>query len=362
MPKELKVNVNLAANDSRLADLDRNVLGKLQRTMPHVTITYAETSTSSLLGGSSGANYGLVTYTYGGKQGTSRATSAREVLPLIEALDGRTVVPDPVPPYPGYPLVASADGAGVWFYGVLPALAIMGWWYFQQPPGLPGSIGAPSQQARRRWPWLAPYVPALRRVGLVAGAVVVAIQLIPFGRDHTSISVGQSTRPVAAAAQWCPTTFAPGTESAMKLGTLRAQVGGLLGNLDAALRAVRAGDPSTVYSQYAQLSVAYGGIARELAEMYPVRCPRLLADRIDADAAILGTPRQVDMASAGFSLTKTRPRRPSRSGMAGRVQRSETPRIERRKGYYFGSCPDSYRSTPTPKNNSANCREPRDTW
>src|SRR6266851_5642882 len=64
MTKELKVNVNLAANDSRLTDLDRNVLSKLPRAMPHVSITFAETSTTSLFGGTSGANYGLVTYTY----------------------------------------------------------------------------------------------------------------------------------------------------------------------------------------------------------------------------------------------------------------------------------------------------------
>src|SRR5437879_4986364 len=35
MAKELKVNVNLAANDSRLADLDRNILSKLPRAIPH---------------------------------------------------------------------------------------------------------------------------------------------------------------------------------------------------------------------------------------------------------------------------------------------------------------------------------------
>ena len=129
MTKELKVNVNLAANDSRLADLDRNILSKLPRAMPHVTITYAETSTTSLFGGTSGANYGLTTYTYGGKQGVTRATTAREVLPLIEALDGRVVTPDPTTAYPGYPLVTSADAASVWFYALLPLLAVGGWWY-----------------------------------------------------------------------------------------------------------------------------------------------------------------------------------------------------------------------------------------
>src|SRR5207237_5891358 len=94
MNKELKVNVNLAANDSRLADLDRNVLSKLPRAMPHVTIAYAETNTTSLFGGTSGAAYGLTTYTYGGKEGVTHATTARADLPLIEAVDGEVVAPD----------------------------------------------------------------------------------------------------------------------------------------------------------------------------------------------------------------------------------------------------------------------------
>ena len=47
MTKELKISVNLASNDSRLTDLDRNVLSKLPRAMPRVTITYPETSSTS---------------------------------------------------------------------------------------------------------------------------------------------------------------------------------------------------------------------------------------------------------------------------------------------------------------------------
>jgi ABC-2 type transport system permease protein len=306
MPRELKVNVNLATNDSRFSDLDRNVLGKLQRSMPHATITYAETSTTSLLGGSSGANYGLITYTYGGKQGTSRATTAREVLPLIEALDGRAVTPDPVPAFPGYPLITSAEGASIWFYGVLPLLAILGWWYFQQPPNLPGSIRVSREAARSRWPWLAPYTPAVKRLAVGAGAGFVAIQLIPYGRGHANISVAQPTSTVDASALWCPHSFAPGTESTMRLGAFRAQVGAMVTNLDVALEATSLGDAPAVFAQYVQLSIAYSSVSRELAELYPVRCPRLLADRIDADRAILGLPNQVDLGSAGVSLTALR--------------------------------------------------------
>ena len=309
MSKELKIDVNLATNDSRLADLQRNVLTKLQRTAPHVTINYAETSTSSLLGGASGASYGQVTYTYGGKQGATRATTAREVLPLIEALDGQSVVPDPVKPYAGYPLVTSADGAGVWFYAILPLLALAGWWYCQQPPDVPGSVRAPRAQLRNRWPWLSPHVPAMRRTAIAFGAALVAIQLVPYGRDHTNVGLTAAPPAGAAAAQWCPTSFAPGAESSMTLGAFQQQIGSMQSSVDGALGALSVANYGSVVSQYSQLVAGYAGVQRELAELYPIRCPRLLGDRITSDSAILG-PR-FDPDAAALALTALR------AGVAG---------------------------------------------
>ena len=304
MPKELKVDVNLATNDARFLDLQRNVLSKLQRTSPHVTINYAETSTSSLLGGSSGANYGVVTYTYGGKQGTSRATTAREVLPLIEALSGQTVVEDPVRPYPGYPLQTSADGAAVWFYGILPLLAIGAWWYFQQPPTLPGSVRVERAPVRSRWPWLSPYIPALRRGAIGIGAALVIAQFVPYGRDHTSITVTPQTQTTGVAAQWCPTLFPPGTESSMSMGAFRAQVGGMQAGLDGALGALAAGNVGGARLEYGQVATSHAGVSKELAELYPLRCPRLLSNRLTADSAMLGSP--VDAAAATPALVALR--------------------------------------------------------
>ena len=300
MTRELKVNVNLATNDARFLDLQRNVLTKLQRTAPHVTITYAETSTSSLLGGTSGANYGLVTYTYAGKQGTSRATTAREVLPLIEALSGQTVVLDAVRAYPGYPLQTNADGSAVWFYVVLPMLAVGAWWYFQQPPAIPGSVRVEPTAVRSRWPWLAP----VRQGGIVLGAALVLAQFIPYGRGHNSITVAGVNDTSGLVAQWCPSTFAPGTQSSMTMGAFRQQLGGLQGGLDAALGALARGDVASARGQYGQVAVGYAGVSRELAELYPLRCPRLLSDRVAADGALLGT--QVDLAAAAPVLVALR--------------------------------------------------------
>jgi ABC-type transport system involved in multi-copper enzyme maturation permease subunit len=301
MIKELRVNVNLASGDNRFLDFQRNVLTKLQRTAPHLNVTYADTSTSNLLGGTTGASYGEITYTYGGKQVTSRAITASEVLPLIEALDGLTVTPDPIRPYPGYPLVTSADGAAIWFYGVLPLLAIAGWWYFQQPPEVPGSVRAAKPVLRSRWPWLKPYIPALRRTAIVVGVAFVVAQFIPYGREHTNISVSALTPTVAAAGQWCPPTFTDATQSKMKLGVLRQQVGNIQSTLGTALGALTSGDVATLRSQYMQLTRSYAGVSTEIAELYPLRCRRLFSDRMGADAAILGA--QVDPAAASLNLT-----------------------------------------------------------
>jgi mono/diheme cytochrome c family protein len=260
-------------------------LTKLQRTAPHVTIDYLESSTTSLLGGSSGANYGLVTYTYGGKQGTSRATTAREVLPLIEALDGRAVTPDPVKPYPGYPLVTSADGATVWFYAALPLLAILGWWYFQQPPELPSEFRSTAAVGRYTW---------LRRAAITIGAAALAIQFVPYGRDHAAIPVNAPATPLEAG-HWCSTN-----STSMTLGALKQQVSAMQTQLDAAVSRLGAGDGGALASTYAQFTISYAGASPGLAQLYPVRCPRLLDDRIAADAAI-ASPR-IDAGAAAAAL------------------------------------------------------------
>src|SRR6185436_16827685 len=144
------------------------------------------------------------------------------------------------------------------------------------------------------------------RSAAVIGLGVLAIQLVPYGRSHTNITVGASTRPVAAtaAAQWCPTVFAPGSESTMSLGTFSQRLTAIQANLDSALANVAAANPAAVLAQYTPLTVDYRGVAREFAELYPVRCPRLLGNRIAADAAILA-PR-VDIGGAGPPLSALR--------------------------------------------------------
>ncbi len=127
----LVVNVNLAPEDPRYTDLQRNVLGKLERAMPNVSVVVAGNRQD--FAGKSDA-YGEVEYVYGTRSDTSRSTSPREILPLLYALAGtRPPAPAQVTDYPGYPLIADANTALFWFFGALPMLIALGWWRIRQP-------------------------------------------------------------------------------------------------------------------------------------------------------------------------------------------------------------------------------------
>ena len=90
----------------------------------------------------------------------------------------------------------------------------------------------------------------------------------------------------------------------MTLGALRRQVGDMQATLDGTLGSLASGNRAAVVSQYAQLTVRYQGVSREMAELYPTRCLRLLGDRVSADSAILGP--QLDPGGAGLALTALR--------------------------------------------------------
>jgi len=130
----LIITVHLAPEDPRYVDLRRNILLKLERVMPHVTIRLA-TAGQSVVGSTSEEAYGEIEYSYGGRSDKSRSTSHREVLPLIYALAGRRA-PTPIAgeEYPGYPLLANASPTLAWFLGGLPLLIVITWWFSRRPP------------------------------------------------------------------------------------------------------------------------------------------------------------------------------------------------------------------------------------
>jgi ABC-2 type transport system permease protein len=128
----LIITVHLAPEDPRYVDLQRNVLSKLERVVPNVTI-YLVTAGQSVIGSASEESYGEIEYSYGGQAAKSRSTSHREALPLIYGLAG---VPVPTPQtgedYPGYPLVAEEWIALPWFFVAFPLLIAVAWWWWSR--------------------------------------------------------------------------------------------------------------------------------------------------------------------------------------------------------------------------------------
>jgi len=140
MREPLVITVHLAAEDPRYVDLRRNVLAKLERVLPNVTMKLVAAS-HSILGRTGEDSYGEVEYSYGGRFDKSRSTSHREILPLLYGLAG-VPVPTPAPgeDYPGYPLVASSTATLLWFFGALPLLIILAWWWSCRAPRIPREL------------------------------------------------------------------------------------------------------------------------------------------------------------------------------------------------------------------------------
>ena len=136
----LDIAVHLAPEDPRYTDLRRDVLAKLERTMPRVSIRLASAG-QSMIGSTSEESYGEVEYSYGGRSARSRSTDRREILPLIYELAG---MPAPAPiigeDYPGYPLVADALAALPWFLGALPILIVLAWRWTSRAPRITQSL------------------------------------------------------------------------------------------------------------------------------------------------------------------------------------------------------------------------------
>src|SRR5262249_25649693 len=136
----LIITVHLAPEDPRYVDLRRNILVKLERVMPHVTIRLA-TAGQSVVGSTSEEAYGEIEYSEAGAEDKARPTPHRDVLPLLSALAGRP----PPPPiageeYPASPLLANASPPLAWSPGALPLLIVIAWWFSRRPPQIAAQL------------------------------------------------------------------------------------------------------------------------------------------------------------------------------------------------------------------------------
>jgi ABC-2 type transport system permease protein len=128
----LRITVFLAAEDPRLMDLDRGILSKLQRILPHVDIDYAAHSRAGLFEGPTD-HYGEVWYELDGRRVMNRSTTEPVVLDALYKL-ARIEPPGQARgnEYSGHPLAAYPTGASWMFYGLWPlAIGLLWWWRFR---------------------------------------------------------------------------------------------------------------------------------------------------------------------------------------------------------------------------------------
>ncbi len=137
LTQPLAITINMDPGDPRVVDLDREILSKLRRLVPDLSIAFGEVDKAGQFGAAGDDRYGLIVYGYAGRHDESRSTSPEEVLPLIYGLAGVKVGASADAAYPGYPLVAEGQTAAVWFYGGLPTLFGLSWWLIRRRPFRP---------------------------------------------------------------------------------------------------------------------------------------------------------------------------------------------------------------------------------
>ena len=127
--ESVKITLHLSPEDSRLMDMERNILGKLRRSLPRLEIVYAGDK-ARVLKPSGGDDYGVIEYEVAGRKDQSTSNSDEEILPIIFGLAGKTVRAVPSPEYAGYPLVADVENWKFLFYVFFPlAFGLAAWWF-----------------------------------------------------------------------------------------------------------------------------------------------------------------------------------------------------------------------------------------
>lgn len=122
MRHPLAITVYLAPEDPRRTDFDHNILGKLERVVPQLTVISAARTATGMFEGH-GDHYGEIWYETGGRKVMSRSTTEPIVLETIFEVAGlKPLVKSEEPVYPGHPLAGDAHWAGWIFYGLWPVL------------------------------------------------------------------------------------------------------------------------------------------------------------------------------------------------------------------------------------------------
>ena len=122
----LRIEVHLAPEDPRRADLELQALSKLRRVLPGLRVDYVA-ATSSGLFEQTRPGYGEIRYYLGGRSTMSRVTTAEGVLESIWSVAGiEPPKTDDDTAFRGHPLAVQATGAAALFYGVWPVSILAG--------------------------------------------------------------------------------------------------------------------------------------------------------------------------------------------------------------------------------------------
>ncbi len=123
----LHITVFLAPEDPRLTDFEQNVLKKLRRVLPTLSVQYSAGSQTGLFEGNAD-HYGEIWYEMNGQKVMERSTIEQVVLEQIYKLGNVTAPQSSEPDYPGYPLATQPKLAAAIFYLLWPLIIGAGWW------------------------------------------------------------------------------------------------------------------------------------------------------------------------------------------------------------------------------------------
>ncbi len=128
LPLPLRIEIHLGAEDPRLADFRREILGRLERVVPRLDVTYAGAGGTGLFA-SADPHYGEIWYAMGGKRVMLKSAIEPVVLETIYALADLKAKPAiDAESYPGYPFRGQASFAWVIFFVACPAGVLAAFW------------------------------------------------------------------------------------------------------------------------------------------------------------------------------------------------------------------------------------------
>ncbi len=124
LPGALSIEVHLGADDPRLTDFRNEVLDRLERTLPHMAVSFAGPGGTGLLG-SADPHYGEIWYGMNGKRVMLKSAIEPVVLQTIYDLAGVKATPAAESEsYPGYPLKSDATLVWLVFFVTWPVIVL----------------------------------------------------------------------------------------------------------------------------------------------------------------------------------------------------------------------------------------------